>query len=51
MSDKPKGIYAEYSGGKREVKFLQPYFKRGKRWYKLKGATDAKVFSANKKKS
>lgn len=47
MSDKKKGFYAELSTGKKKVIFLQPYFKQGGRWYKLKGATDAKT----KKKS
>lgn len=51
MSNKPKGFYAELSVQKKTVKFLQPYYKQGGRWHKLKGATNAKVFSANKKKS
>jgi hypothetical protein len=34
--DKKKQPNIEFSGGKREVKYLQPYFLQGGKWHKLK---------------
>lgn len=33
---KRKPFYAEVSGIKREVKYLQPYYYQGGKWHKLK---------------
>lgn len=34
--EKRKGLYAELSGGKRKVIYLQAYFYQGGKWRKVK---------------
>lgn len=46
-----KAFYAELSAGKRVVKFLQPYYFQGGRWFKLKPNVIGERNEKAKKKS
>lgn len=49
--EKKKGFYAELSTGTRKVIQLQPYYKQGGRWFKLKPNSIGERNEKAKKKS